>query len=102
MTARRCPNCGFLVEEKPGEISHAAGELLSKLSEAQIRVLVYLLQGLTEPQIAQKIHRSRHTVHDHTKAIYSAMGVKRRVQLVLLFQGTDPNSLLARGERPRA
>jgi DNA-binding NarL/FixJ family response regulator len=54
------------------------------LSDAQ-RVLEYLLEGHTEPQIAEYISRSRHTVHDHTKAIYQALGVNGRVQLVLMF-----------------
>lgn len=80
----------------PGPLRHT---LLSKLSEAQQRVLAYLLVGLTEPQIAEKVGRSRHTVHDHTKAIYAALGVKRRVQLVLLFNGTNPRDLLPEAER---
>jgi DNA-binding NarL/FixJ family response regulator len=59
---------------------------LSRLvSPAQHRVLEFLLEGLTEPQIAAKLSRSRHTVHDHTKAIYQALNVNNRVQLVLLF-----------------
>jgi DNA-binding NarL/FixJ family response regulator len=60
-------------------------ELTANLSEAQVKVLEYLLEGYTEPQIAEQISRSRHTVHDHTKAIYQALGVNGRVQLVLMF-----------------
>lgn len=60
-------------------------ELCSKLSDAQRVVLEHLLDGLTEPQIAERLARSRHTVHDHTKAIYQALDVNSRVQLVLLF-----------------
>ncbi len=60
-------------------------DLCAKLSDAQLRVLEFLLEGHTEPQIADFINRSRHTVHDHTKAIYQALGVNGRVQLVLLF-----------------
>ena len=42
--------------------------------------------GLWTPQeIAAKIDRSRHTVHDHTQAIYASLGVRSRVELVLLF-----------------
>jgi DNA-binding CsgD family transcriptional regulator len=50
-----------------------------------MRVLELLLDGHTEPQIGEILGRSRHTVHDHTKAIYAALGVTSRVQLVLLF-----------------
>jgi DNA-binding NarL/FixJ family response regulator len=60
-------------------------DLARLVSPAQHRVLEFLLEGLTEPQIASKLSRSRHTVHDHTKAIYSALNVNNRVQLVLLF-----------------
>ncbi|MCC6950451.1 MAG: helix-turn-helix transcriptional regulator [Phycisphaerales bacterium] len=66
-------------------IAGARPDLLGRLSPAQARVLELLLAGITEPQIAAKIDRSRHTVHDHTKAIYSTLGVSNRVQLVLLF-----------------
>lgn len=60
-------------------------DLARLVSPAQHRVLEFLLEGLTEPQIAAKLSRSRHTVHDHTKAIYQALNVNNRVQLVLLF-----------------
>jgi DNA-binding NarL/FixJ family response regulator len=60
-------------------------DLLAKISPAQLRVLELLLDGHTEPQIGDILSRSRHTVHDHTKAIYAALGVTSRVQLVLLF-----------------
>jgi DNA-binding NarL/FixJ family response regulator len=60
-------------------------DLQSKVSDAQRIVLELLLEGMTEPQIAERIGRSRHTVHDHTKAIYAALGVSTRVHLVLLF-----------------
>ncbi len=66
-------------------IATARPDLLAHISTAQQRVLELLLAGLTEPQIAERIGRSRHTVHDHTKAIYAALRVSNRVQLVLLF-----------------
>jgi DNA-binding NarL/FixJ family response regulator len=72
-------------------------DLLQKVSSAQQRVLEYLLAGLTEPQIAEKLQRSRHTVHDHTKAIYSALEVSNRVQLVLRF--SQPTALVETAAR---
>jgi DNA-binding NarL/FixJ family response regulator len=66
-------------------IAASRPDLLTNISAAQQRVLELLLAGLTEPQIAERIGRSRHTVHDHTKAIYAALKVSNRVQLVLLF-----------------
>ncbi|MBS0196797.1 MAG: response regulator transcription factor [Planctomycetes bacterium] len=86
---------GGRFENTGATIAASRPDLLSKVSTAQQRVLEFLLAGLTEPQIAEKIGRSRHTVHDHTKAIYSALNVNNRVQLVLLFSqppaSTTPN-----------
>jgi DNA-binding NarL/FixJ family response regulator len=72
-------------EKQGAAIAGTRPELTKKVSPAQMKVLELLLAGLTEPQIAERIGRSRHTVHDHTKAIYAALGVSSRVQLVLLF-----------------
>lgn len=66
-------------------VARGRPDLLAKVSPAQLRVLELLLDGHTEPQIGEILSRSRHTVHDHTKAIYAALGVTSRVQLVLLF-----------------
>jgi len=81
-------------ERSGAAIAASRPDLLANVSTAQQRVLELLLAGLTEPQIAERIGRSRHTVHDHTKAIYAALKVSNRVQLVLLFSGsprpTDP------------
>lgn len=60
-------------------------DLLAKISDAQRAVLEQLLEGKTEPEIAESLDRSKHTVHDHTKAIYQLLGVSNRVHLVLLF-----------------
>lgn len=74
-------------ERSGAAIAASRPDLLANISTAQQRVLELLLAGLTEPQIAERIGRSRHTVHDHTKAIYAALKVSNRVQLVLLFSG---------------
>ncbi|MGD9789439.1 MAG: response regulator transcription factor [Phycisphaerales bacterium] len=81
------------VSHNQGMFTVETKTLLGKLSEAQRRVLVHLLEGLSEPEIADRIHRSRHTVHDHTKAIYAALGVSKRVQLVHLFAGIEPKAV---------
>lgn len=77
---------GVVGSQSPGAlISAQRPDLVRKVTTAQRRVLELLLEGLSEPQIAQRIGRSKHTVHDHTKGIYSALGVNTRVGLVLLF-----------------
>lgn len=77
-------------EKSGAAIAANRPDLLANISAAQQKVLSFLLAGLTEPQIAERIARSRHTVHDHTKAIYSALKVNNRVQLVLLFSTPAP------------
>lgn len=74
-----------------GAMAAQRPDLLGLVSDAQRRVLELLLEGQTEPQIAERLGRSRHTVHDHTKAIYSALKVNNRVQLVLLFANPGTN-----------
>jgi DNA-binding CsgD family transcriptional regulator len=59
--------------------------LLARLTPAQRVVLPYLLEGKTEAEIGKLVFRSRYTVHDHARAIYLALGVRNRVELVLLF-----------------
>lgn len=78
-------------ENSGASIAALRPDLLTRVSAAQQRVLEFLLGGMTEPQIAEKIGRSRHTVHDHTKAIYSSLNVNNRVQLVLLFSQPQTN-----------
>ncbi len=90
-----CKACGRPLDERSATEVAVRRDVLKQLSENQRQVLAQLLHGLTEPQIAEKLHRSRHTVHDHTKTIYSACGVQRRVQLVRYFQGLDPEDLVS-------
>jgi DNA-binding NarL/FixJ family response regulator len=90
-----CPTCGQLLPEVSRKEQARLGSMLAQLSLGQRQVLGYLLQGFTEPQIAQTLRRSRHTIHDHTKAIYVVCGVSRRVHLVRLFEGVDPEDLIA-------
>lgn len=67
----------------------STSELMERLTPAQRAVLPYLLEGKTEAQIGRLIYRSRYTVHDHARAIYASLGVRNRVELVLLFNRGD-------------
>jgi DNA-binding NarL/FixJ family response regulator len=89
-----CQHCGGKLGTHAAHTHLRQTELIGKLSPVQKRVLGYFLCGLTEPQIAVKIERSKHTVHDHTKAIYQIFGVTRRIQLIQMFAETDPRALL--------
>lgn len=64
--------------------------LLAVIGRAQRKLIPHLLTDSTEQQIADKIHRSRHTVHDHVKLIYAAWGVNSRLGLCDVWFGRKP------------
>lgn len=55
---------------------------VAQLTEAQRRLLPLLLSKLSEEEIAQHLHRSRHTVHTHAQQIYRALGLHGRRELL--------------------
>jgi DNA-binding NarL/FixJ family response regulator len=67
------------------EPTPSAGELVSKLSKAERRLLPFLLSAHTEADIARLLHRSKHTIHTHANSIYRQLNVQSRMQLLLLF-----------------
>lgn len=54
------------------------------LTEAQTRVLQLALTGMTEKEIANRLHRSHHTVNSHLRAIYRHYNVSSRAELLAL------------------
>jgi pSer/pThr/pTyr-binding forkhead associated (FHA) protein len=58
---------------------------VTKLSSAQHRVLVQLLKGVSEKEIAATLNLSAHTVHSHVKAIHVSFGTHSRSELMGLF-----------------
>ena len=51
------------------------------LSQTERRVCAYLLQGLTEKQIAELLERSPNTIHTHVRNIYRTLAVSSRKEL---------------------
>jgi len=56
---------------------------LLALSRAQRRVLDLILQGLRERKVAAQLNLSATTIHNHTQAIYRALGVHSRSELLV-------------------
>ena len=48
------------------------------LTAREFEVLRLVAQGLTDPQVAEKLVISPHTVNSHLKAIYGKLGVSSR------------------------
>jgi DNA-binding CsgD family transcriptional regulator len=63
------------------------------LTEREQQVTALLTRGLTIDQIAQTLWLSRHTVRDHTKAVFAKLGVNSRPELTakLLAEHFLPN-----------
>lgn len=65
-------------------------ELLRRVSTVQRPLLPLLAEGLTEAEVARRVERSRHTIHDHTRSIYQALGVTSRLELRDVWLGRRP------------
>lgn len=59
-----------------------AVEFVANLSDRQRQVLTYLVQGLSNRDIAELMYVSENTVKYHVKNIYDELGVKNRKELL--------------------
>jgi LuxR family maltose regulon positive regulatory protein len=70
------------IRATPPESEQAMG-LMEPLSEREVDVLHCLAEGLTSPQIAQKLFISTNTVRTHINNIYGKLDVHNRTQAIL-------------------
>jgi DNA-binding NarL/FixJ family response regulator len=52
------------------------------LSERERTVLELMASGSTNPEIAEALHLSKHTVKEHTSGVYRKLGVRNRTEAV--------------------
>jgi two-component system response regulator DesR len=52
------------------------------LSDRERSVLELMASGQTNPEIADALHLSKHTVKEHTSAVYRKLGVRNRTEAV--------------------
>jgi DNA-binding NarL/FixJ family response regulator len=52
------------------------------LSERERDVLLLMAEGRTNPEIGEALHLSRHTVKEHSSAVYRKLGVRNRTEAV--------------------
>jgi DNA-binding CsgD family transcriptional regulator len=65
----------------------SVGDSDAALTPAERRVLLALLDGQTEKEIAQRLDQSPNTTHFHVKSIYAKFGVRNRATLTALWLG---------------
>jgi pSer/pThr/pTyr-binding forkhead associated (FHA) protein len=71
-----------LATDTPPPGSPRAQRVADGLTPAQRRVFTYLVDGIVEKRIAAILGLSRHTVHNHVRAIYRAFEVQSRPELL--------------------
>lgn len=64
--------------------NHAADVFLKKykLSPREVEIICYIKQGLSSPQIAEKLNLSPHTIETHRKNIHAKLGISTVAELV--------------------
>ncbi|MDP9480378.1 MAG: GAF domain-containing protein [Actinomycetota bacterium] len=65
-------------------VTRASGR--PSLTRRQQEVLELMREGLTEQQMAEKLHVTKNTVHSHVVRIYSTLGAKSRAEAVVTAQ----------------
>jgi len=59
-------------------------DLTSQLTDREREVLALIAEGLTVPEIARRLHRSRKTIESHRLSLGRKLGVNNRVKLARL------------------
>jgi DNA-binding CsgD family transcriptional regulator len=73
--------------ELVGGRTEPATDVLTVLTDREREVAELVGTGLTDRQIAQRLHLSRHTVSQHVKAVYRKLAITSRVELTRLLAG---------------
>jgi LuxR family maltose regulon positive regulatory protein len=76
------------LDELAAQVARGNGSITGgeALSTAELRTLQYLQTHLTQQEIADRLHLTRHTVHSHAAAIYRKLGVASRSAAVQVGQ----------------
>ncbi|WP_256348917.1 response regulator transcription factor [Pseudomonas sp. PDM24] len=62
-----------------------------RITRREREVVLLLVNGLTNKQIAQQLGISNYTVRDHLSSMFEKMDVKSRIELAVLVVGMKEN-----------
>jgi DNA-binding NarL/FixJ family response regulator len=71
------PDSRVVAPPPPSEGSRARGNL-DRLTDREVGVLRIVAEGLTNAQVANRLHLSEHTVAAHLRSIFGKIGVSSR------------------------
>lgn len=78
----------FFALKEAYEIKMSCFFAKQKLTKREREIVLLLLRGENKKSIEKKLYISQNTVRNHIYNIYQKLGVKNRLQLFNLFQGT--------------
>jgi DNA-binding CsgD family transcriptional regulator len=59
------------------------------LTDAELKVINLIAQGVTNRDVATRLHLSLHTVKTHVRNAFAKLGINSREQLAQLMRGSD-------------
>lgn len=62
-----------------------------RITRREREVILLLVNGLTNKQIAQQLGISKYTIRDHPSSIFEKMDVTSRIELAVLVVGMKEN-----------
>jgi DNA-binding NarL/FixJ family response regulator len=82
-----------LGNREPVRVVSAKG--FSLLTQRQEQIVNVVIEGLTNPEIAEKLDLSAHTVKNHLYRIYEKLGISNRTELILYAQSSRQSESLS-------
>ena len=82
-----------LGNREPVRVVSAKG--LSLLTQRQEQIVNMVIEGLPNPEIAEKLDLSAHTVKNYLFRIYEKLGISNRTELILYAQSSRQSKSLS-------
>ncbi|MGI8426593.1 MAG: helix-turn-helix domain-containing protein [Actinomycetota bacterium] len=71
-------------EQQPAELAPRPSQLnFDQLTDREAKVVELVLEGLTNPEIGERLGISRRTVSSHLSAVFRKLGVRSRIDLII-------------------